>query len=226
MKRIAAIGVEIEGGWDRDISANIYYDGSVEVDSDRKSGEICSPPLRQLRQAESWIAANYPDHTNSTCGLHVHISLKKNLDYSKLMSEEFYAYFLEGIKFWAEAEEIIPSSPFWSRLAGANSYCKKIFCPDAQIVRTDKSSVRYAHLNYCFALHGTLECRLFPAWKNAKIAVSCLRAYIHIVEFWLALQPKETVYTVEADADEEIEKITLSEAIDDAPEIIREEICV
>ena len=227
MKRIKKIGVEIEGGWDRPIPADIYYDGSVDVEGERY-GEICSPPL-SLSQLERWIRNNYPDHVNKTCGFHIHLSFKNSLDYSRLMSKEFYEYFLFQIEKWAREYGILPNSSFWNRLAGCNSYCKKRFAADEQVQLSGKESIRYTHLNYCFRLHGTLECRLFPAWKRSDTAIASVYALVNIVESWLSQCSREKTYKLQESFYEEgePERIIISDEIDASPETRKEmEICV
>jgi len=210
--RTAKIGIEIEGGWDYEPAADIYGDGSVSVGGDH-SGEICSPPL-SLPKVQAWMRENYPSFTNSTCGLHIHISLKRNLDYSRLMSPNFYTYFLHHIEKWAEGY-ILKSSPFWNRLRGANSYCRREFKADEQVLLTHKESPRYTHLNYCFSLHHTLECRLFPTFKQVEVACHAVRAFVDIVEAWLEQQPKkEQSFMVAIGEETEAERIFVSDEID------------
>lgn len=224
MKYIKKIGVEIEGGWDKKPpDTEIYGDGSVDVDCNFQDGEISSPPMT-LRELLQWIVRNYPQHTNNTCGLHIHISFKKNIYYSKLMSQEFYDYFLARITEWANREQILPSSPFWSRLRGENGYCKKIFRADEQVHLTNKESARYTHLNYCFSLHRTLECRLFPTFKSAKLAQSAVKAFIEIVETFLSKQGREKTYKVNIDEETGTEKIIIEDVYEDnkQKEVIQE----
>lgn len=217
MRYISKIGIEMEGGWNYSPSTEIYGDGSVSG-LDGKLGEICSAPLHSLAVVMRWVEKNYPSSVNSSCGLHVHISLKSNLSYSRLMSLEFYNFFLSRVETWGKEREILSTLPFWSRLKGANSYCRKTFAPDNQANKTSKDPWRYTHLNYCFALHSTIECRVFPMFKNKSLAVEAIELFCSCVEDFLnAHKEREKVINASISAgelNEKEEKIIMEEVID------------
>lgn len=184
MKYIKKIGVELEGGWNSPPPTKTYHDGSVNV-SASIVGETCSLPS-SLRKAKAWIKENYPVVVDSSCGLHFHFSFRNNLSYSRLMTENFHNLFLCEVEKWGKEKEILSSSPFWDRLYDRNKYCRKKFIPDAQSVLKEKREERYAHLNYCYALHKTLEIRLFPMFKKVDLAISALEFTVEIIEKFLS----------------------------------------
>lgn len=211
MKRIKKIGVELEGGWDYTPSSPIYADGSVRG-VEGKEGEICSPPL-SLSKIQRWIVENYPSNVNSTCGFHIHISFYNLLDYQKVLSPQFYSFFLGRVEKWGKEKKIYSSSPFWDRLNGDNSYCYRKWNGDEQVFLNSKSSERYYHLNYCFSFHGTIECRLFPMFKQKELTCEAVSLFCEIVEEWLKNQPREKSISLSVETDNEIEKITIIEEV-------------
>lgn len=202
MRYIKRIGVEIEGGWNRKPpSASIYADGSVSIRAP-ESGEISSPPSR-FTEIKKFLRENYPSDTNSTCGMHIHLSFYHNGIYSRLMTEDFYHYFLVEVEKWGKENEDFCDSLFWDRLKGENSFCRRKFNCDEQVEKEFKDGCRYAHLNYCFTLHNTIEVRIFPAFKQVEAAISALRKTIEIFEEWLkdhSKREKRLILSVKEDA--------------------------
>jgi hypothetical protein len=169
---IEKVGVEMEGGWNYKPD-NLKYDQSVEVESMYR-GEVSSPPTsyENLQYLFEWMRKWYPQHVDASCGFHIHISLKNTLYYSQLMSEEFYEYFLQKTEEWGKKkeEQKYDMSLFWKRWRGDNKFCRRIFRADEQSIVKDKQSCRYSHLNFCYTMHQTLECRLFPMFQSKRIA--------------------------------------------------------
>lgn len=181
--RVKKIGIELEGGWSYR-PQGLKADKSLRRLSSPYIGEVASPPMEDLSSVLRWIDKFYPQEVNSSCGLHIHISLD-NLNYSRLMEYEFYSYFRENIQLWSR-KAVRPSDlNFWNRLNGANYYCRDGFRPLEQVRERSKTPARYTALNYCYALHGTLECRLFPMFRDIETAKSAVRAFIDIVESYL-----------------------------------------
>lgn len=189
MSHIHLIGIELEGGWYSDRSPrNPIHDRSVQfTEPDPKLsfiGETASPALG-FAQVKPWIDENYPNKINETCGVHIHVSVKSDSDYIRLMSEDFEIFFHQRMKEFGEKMGYSKDHPFWPRLKGSNPYCARDFKPEKQAIRTDKRGPRYSQLNYCFSLHGTLECRLFHGSNNPEEIYSCVLAFINIVEDFL-----------------------------------------
>lgn len=197
-----------------DLIHDIHEDGSVEFDdhdgsndctddceidsygdcidhspnNDGYIGECVSKPL-SIDDAITFVDKCYPDETNSSCGLHVHLSVKSKIAYMKLTSPKFYDYFIKRITDWGHKKGIRQGSQFWKRLQGENTYCLNQFNPEAQY-RTSEHyhGSRYTHLNYCYGLHGTVECRLFPAFQDKELAKSAVKEYYNIVQDYLSTQ--------------------------------------
>jgi hypothetical protein len=198
-KYILKIGAEMEGGWDFK-PKRLGYDGSVHVDAPYV-GEVRSPAFLWIESLLRWIRRWHPQYVDESCGLHIHVSFRNNLYYSQLMSEEFYRYFLEKTKAWAKKKEKegLDMDIFWDRWNGYNDYCRKRFDPESQAQATDKESCRYAHLNYCFSIRGTLECRLFPMFETYELSCEAVRLFYRIVNSWLRKYEraeKEEMYTL------------------------------
>src|SRR5262245_21175813 len=98
-KAINKVGIELEGAF-----ANLqpdgqrHYDGSVHVPIPagvvvNHTGEVVSAPLDTFAQVSDWVTRNYPVVHNQSCGMHVHVSFKAEVDYSRLMTQEFWTYF-------------------------------------------------------------------------------------------------------------------------------------
>jgi len=210
MKYINRIGVELEGGWKKK-PIGLYADGSVtNIDNMLYEGEIHSSPLTHAKIIK-WVEKNYPNEVNHSCGLHIHISLKNNLLYSKLITPRFHTFLKQKFNLWGKEKEIVLSS-FWNRLVGNNSYCKDNYQAEKQLDQKEKSSIRYTHINYCYALHGTVEFRLLPMFKMKNIAIEAISFLQDIVKEWLDNNKKEQSIKILLQMNEE-EKITIEEVV-------------
>lgn len=204
-KYISKLGLELEGGWDKvpeEEGVIIGHDGSVmrpissvTGKACRHYGELASPPL-PLEKVAEWLKKYYPTGVNNSCGFHVHFSLRKNLDYSRLMDRKFFILFHKRAGEWGKAQNLPSSHAFWERLAGKNTYCKKQHVPGKQVYVAGKGGERYTMLNYCYSLHSTIECRLAPGWETFELALSWVEFLIETVNLYLREQPKEKVMTL------------------------------
>ena len=201
MQHINKIGIELEGYWHKKPNS-AKADGSVHASCPGDTcqhvinggseysgyrGELASRPIL-IRSLDKWIDTNYPDHVDSSCGLHVHMSLTNQGDYARLTYPDFWDYFLDSWEQWGEDNDITNKN-FWSRLAGNNAYCYRDFNPGSQWRLTYKDSSRYKHLNFCFTLHKTVECRLLPMFKRKDIAKNAIWHLISIVNAFLDIAP-------------------------------------
>ena len=157
-------------------------DGSVEGITADFVGEAASPVLC-VHEMPAWLAEYWPHKSNETCGMHVHISLTSNLNYSRLTSPRFNEYFLSEMFKWGHEINLGPRHRFWPRLEGRNTYCRKHWEPIGQMLHGD---CRYTQLNFCYLQHGTVECRLFPMFKQLKIGTLAVYRLCEIVESYLA----------------------------------------
>lgn len=182
-KRIKALGVELEGGWDSPPPNEIHRDGSVTVNANYV-GEVSSAPLPSLEEAEAWVRANYPPRVNNSCGLHVHLSTNE-LNYSRLMEPEFNQFF-EGRMAEFLSQGLASGNPGYDllrqRFQGLNQFCQKKFIPEHQLFLKDRygdtsTHPRYAQLNFCYGRHGTLECRMFPCFPNVDDGVAAVKSF-------------------------------------------------
>ena len=194
MSFIDKIGVELEGAWDNEPD-NYYGDGSVEFDNDCSCdsdpcecdsqynfiGE-CSGRGVSLSEISDWVRNNYPNETNWSCGMHVHVSFLSDQHYTILTDKKFYKYFLERMNDFGKRLNI-KNKDFWKRLRGTNTYCQNKFIPDNQLITN--CDERYTHLNFCFGEHRTIECRLLPCFRDVDISIRAIEELIDIYESWL-----------------------------------------
>lgn len=185
LKYINKIGCELEGSWDN-CPYDLIQDVSVVIDDAIYEGETNSPPLC-YEDLVKWIKNNTPNKVNSTCGLHVHVSLHRTKDYIRLMEKGFNSFFLVYMEKWGTETMKFPKKHvFWERYNSENRFCLKDFNPDEQVNLKNKGNARRTHLNYCYALHGTIECRLFPAFNKSDSIIKCVEAYVDCIESYLS----------------------------------------
>lgn len=219
--KVKKVGVEIEGAFKRRFEdTEIHHDGSLTVPPEVKEwvpknrhlGEVITGPGGiDPGEVEPWIRAHYPDATNASCGIHVHVSFDKNEEgFARCSHPKFYSYFLQEMEAWGKkkfGEE--KEEAFWKRLRGANEYCKTAFIPTIQSKRVGKNGNpqldvkkggdRYCHLNFGYQLHGTIEARLLPTFTSVDLAVSGVQRIVDIFGEWIS-KPWGT----------EVERLTIS----------------
>ncbi len=209
LKFIDKIGIELEGGWDTVING-IYSDLSVKVNAPVK-GEICSPPL-SLEEIKEWLRTRVPKYIDQTCGVHVHVSFKNKVsNFLTLMDPKFYEFFKAKMAKWAaEDVKLRATHEFWKRFRGENRFCRDVFQPEKQISISHKGVLdleghdyRYTQLNYCFSMHGTIECRLLPGFTDYDTTVSAIEALINCYEAYLTCHSAKTVSVFESNISQE-----------------------
>ena len=227
---ISKIGIELEGAWiTSPISDTLecHGDGSVHVKpclcgavkrgesciSDtccRYIGECVSIPFDSLEKAINWTSEFYPRKSDKSCGMHIHVSLKDKLSYMRLMNKKFYNYFLTRVTAWGVEKNINEGTIFWERLTGQNTYCMNKFQPEKQYKHRDKSSERRTHLNYCYNVHQTIECRLFPTFQKKELSISAIELYADIINSYLSKRHTEKPLEVTlTDTDQSLVRGTL-----------------
>ncbi len=164
-------------------SENFHFDGTVKTDAEI-NGEFVSPAFENLDDLMEFIDNNYPDQTNWTCGSHVHISTKKDADYTLLMKKEFKEKLLAAFQEFGE-KNLHKDDYFWTRLAGGCEWAENKFRPNKQIKTFEKSGERYTHLNYCKNYKGTLELRLLPTFNNKETLKKAVKFYYNFVDNYL-----------------------------------------
>ncbi len=207
LKYIHKIGLELEGGWDKRRD-DLTEDGSVHKQDFSNSvctGELVSKPFDSLEECLEFLKENWPSETTNRCGFHIHLSYHSINSYNQLMSNDFYAQFLKDMEKWGKNYPCT-NEQFWDRLNNKNTFCKKQFIPEKQIVMKQKKNsdpTRYTHLNFCYGIHKTLECRLFPTFISSKTACSALEAFVDCVENYLeAAKPIQEIVEEEVTFDE------------------------
>lgn len=135
--------------------------------SNLEDGERVSPVLA-VQDLPQWVLDNYPDEVNDTCGAHLHVGVDM-LTYSILMDSKFTDFVISESKAWRDRANIHNAS-FDRRLNNTNHYCKVQHDAGNQVWQTEHYyGARYTTVNYCYRLHGTIEFRIPPAFKQARI---------------------------------------------------------
>lgn len=218
--RVYMVGVELEGGWTRDglpQDTKPIRDGSVHIPQPEVPleiaenggsaydrwiyanvptfvGEIPSPPL-DLSVVPRWLHTFYPQAHNETCGMHVHMSFRDAIAYTRLMVPEYQDTVIEYFKRWA-AEHLPADHHIWPRLRGENEYCQHLFFPDAQSMQAEKDynhhryGCRYTAIVYRFKKLGTIECRLLSMMPTPALAADAVRHLVTITNAFLGATSK------------------------------------
>lgn len=166
-------------------------------------GEYPSVPI-ELKHWEEWIRQSYPSHVNHTCGLHVHMSFasgkRKNdaLIYQRLMDPAFTSTLLAEFTKWAGSHKDIfhDNHHIWKRLLGQGregEFCQVLFHADSQVKQARKvydhhgNGHRYTAVNYCWAMHQTLEFRTLPMMETVDLAVEAIKLLLLSTNAFLVL---------------------------------------
>ena len=224
--RVYRVGIELEGGWDQlpAPTNRLAHDGSVQFGRrpgetmPRYHGEMPSGVLDVVKSSPtywgSWVRANYPQHVNDTCGMHVHLSFKTAFAYNRIMRAEYPATVVEEFKKWSKREDLAAEHPIWNRLAGKCRYCQLKFDADNQVINRDKdhnqdrAGHRYTVINYCWARYNTAECRLLPMMVDAPLATRAIQELIDVTNaFLLATGKREERLVAGHAVDEGMEQV-------------------
>jgi len=211
---IRQIGIEIEGGWLPDriesyIGNHVYrHDGSVSMNSKicecgsnndcecprlKYVGECAFLPKEEIDIAISELLESYPDKTNNSCGLHVHISLT-NFEYTYLIWnwKEFYQSYMKFLRIFGETRKIRSGSAFWERLNVGNQYCQ-LNINKRRVNRQlqNYGDSRYCHLNFCYCKHKTIEFRSAPAFQKKSLSADYVKSLYDFVNTYLIFAEKK-----------------------------------
>jgi hypothetical protein len=219
VSKIKQVGFEIEGGWagtpglsprprsfwlfvpDQSINGQTL-DGGLPINPVHLGEAIGGPFPYQSTLWESWLLEAWPDaprreRTNITCGFHIHISTHTKRDYCLLTAKSFLSALVDLM--WALGKELkLPEAhPFWWRLGGDNRFCRLGFNALAQMAvqpqNRHNNATRYGMLNFSQTLHGTMEFRLLPTFRDAVVGLKFATAYLAFVEAYLTQQEKTDI---------------------------------
>jgi hypothetical protein len=195
LHNIKRFGIELEGGWDlapRD--ARLFKsDSSVSVPGRWRVGEIVSPVLESWQDGSDFMLVNYPDHTGSSCGLHVHMSFGDGAanpyNVGRLADSSAYQTgLLDSLRALA-AELKVTSKAFYSRLDNENSYCRTAWSPLEGL----NGGTRYRAVNFAaYSKHGTVEIRVLPMFSKRQISVRMVKRVLSFTDRYLSALPAET----------------------------------
>lgn len=191
----------IEWNCERECGCECQCECDCDVDDDRsggQDGEIVSSVLNE-NTIERWLDSNKNaiHTTNRTCGMHVHIGGLTRLEYSTLMTPAFTEYIVEELREWGKQNKIKEGGEFYKRLSGTNTYCRDSYRAEEQKMDMDKNSSRYCIVNYCWALHQTVEIRVLPSFQMHKLRYKAIAKVIDIVHTFIDNNNKPKIHSLE-----------------------------
>lgn len=203
-KRVALVGVELEGGWIKlpPGVAGLEHDRSVfQGRIPAGVGHVGELPVGPVTPdvIGSLIKKNYPPKMNGSCGMHVHMSFDKLFHYTLLMVPEYQETILHYLTLWAKDTGAFPDEHhIWGRLRGESKYCQKKFWPDAQASTKRKEFDQNAHghrytvIHYCGRQSTpTIECRVLPMMAKISLACSAVKQVIDITDACIQILSKD-----------------------------------
>lgn len=203
---IDRIGIEIEGRWApqrwREINTEVSRqgagatsDGSIRYVDGQTGMEIQTVPgtvEEALEQLVKW----YPEFTDKSCGMHVHLSFRDPTYFTQLSTAKFFEYAAARWAAWGRAQGLSENSEFFDRLSGGNEFC----LPQRGSLDDDMTRIdRYRQWNFAaWREHRTVECRLLPMFVHRRLAVAAVQELVSLVEDWLSTHCPEDFGTAEA----------------------------
>ena len=157
-------------------------DSSIYSSSDSSAApyEFKTKPSN-LKEAIEQLVKYYPDETDRSCGMHVHVSFDPQ-DLTLLHTKAFFAYFKQRWTDWGQKMNLSPNSQFFKRLNGDNDFCE----PNESELVDMTNMDRYYQLNfYAYRIHKTLECRMLPMFRRSSLGISAVCELISIYEDFL-----------------------------------------
>jgi hypothetical protein len=137
-----------------------------------------------------WPNAEPPNRTNHTCGFHIHVSFHSHKAYTLLTSKIFLYELRQLILAQGIKEKLPRKHPFWNRVNGGNTFCHLDFNAPKQMEVASKDGgirrVRYGWLNFASALHGTMEFRALPTFRDFPVAARFSHTYFTFIDSYLA----------------------------------------
>ena len=202
MGKINLVGLEVEGGWDgehckRPFLAKIIADHSIDgrtLASDRPLtcthvGEVVSLPLFPDDVViRNWITTHWPQHTNITCGYHIHTSYASMKDYTALTTKHFLTNLVEVIVEKGKALNLPTNHDLFKRMYGNNPFTMYNFDASNQLRMKAKSvgdRLRYGMINCSWGIHGTIEFRGYPTFETPELALEFTTLYLNFIEDYL-----------------------------------------
>lgn len=195
---IDKIGVELEGGWDERPTFYIMrnhldssvvgeaHDGSVRVNASWV-GEVRVGPLefKNLTEWQRVLKCMWPQHTNYSCGMHVHLSFKSIRHYDLLAnSQVLWPMLRERLEVFQQKNFKFANSRLAKRLKGDNQYCRtNRLGPETAWKQLRGDEDRYKAVNWCaFPQHGTLEIRVLPQISSPAKGLAMIMTVTNVVE--------------------------------------------
>ncbi len=202
MKFIDKVGLEIEGGWDGTPGESPFEfplkrELSVpDMGEKIHVGEAATPDPLEPEEVPSWLAKHWPHQSDQRCGMHVHVSVRDPSYYAELATLGAYEFILAELERWGKREELTQNHLFWHRMglrgdSNLNRFCRRVFDPTSQMKVKNKNGhdERRAILNYCWDMHKTLECRVFPMFaEGPEVAARGAMAFVKACEDILHLR--------------------------------------
>jgi len=204
---IRTLGIELEGGWNcrcatpetlcdttsrgfpaclpTHPTATLKTDTSVQTNAHWNGEFACGPYVRHAPW-HATVRTLWPHEVNDTCGMHLHLGCYNDDVYARFLTPTFETYLLDGLDGWASQRGLKADHPFWSRLAGRNTYCLHGYAGDEQANATGPSAKRHRVCNYTWQYKGTIEIRVLPMFADHDLAFDAIERVLTLAEHWAA----------------------------------------
>ena len=172
-KHIDRIGIEFEGLFSNDFIEDLSYhrppfllsvgsDSSIRSAYNMQTAEARTRPLfsEELIKAIKFFSEAQKKKSyriNSSCGLHYHVSIKKEA-YPLIVNQEFFDNYRKMFS---------KNFPKVYKTRYNNHYCSATISKEKHFTIKEPPS-RYKMVNYCLEKHGTVEFRAYGG-KDAKV---------------------------------------------------------
>lgn len=229
---INRIGVEIECAVDTTLSKSrkqvpgfsYEYDGSIRTEqSDSEKVEYVSNQIEYPEGIED-LANNVEriydniSEMNASMGLHIHVSLNKDIHYFRLASLNFHNWFIDRLKdseLWDECPRLRQrvrnrNTHPYHRDRRYGFFCKPL--TDNSTIDSQLSSHRekYRRITYMKHKYGTVEFRLFPAMQKPEHVIEAVDFVTTAINAYL----RQGLYTDKVSTTAEVDQFEVEKTLD------------
>jgi len=198
---ILRMGIELEGGWCREhldgdarLRDAMKEDSSVDFFGDGlESGEMALGPWSCVTSMKNALRLHWPDETNGSCGMHIHMELSP-LAWYALVPSENQTRFLDEAVAWCNDNtgrypELTDAVP---RLLGNNDFCRRNEFATGRALFGGGED-RYSAFNALpYWYQRTLEFRAWPQFERCGTGLFTVDFMIaHVESFVKALRGRE-----------------------------------
>ncbi|MFU1780236.1 amidoligase family protein [Haloarcula japonica] len=229
---IDKLGVEIECGIDDTLPKSqkqvpgfsFEHDGSIRTDkSQSQKAEYVSNRIEypdEIERLPGKVRQVYGNITeiNASMGLHIHVSLNKDLYYYRLASLKFHDWFISRVKdseLWEKCPRLRKRvrnrdyHPYHSdRKYGF--FCRPITDNSTIDTQLDSYGRKYRRITYMKHKYGTVEFRLFPAMESPEKVIDAVNLVTTSINSYL----RQGLYTDNVSTIKEIDQLEVEKNLE------------